>query len=32
MNKKQRKGAAKYLYNISKGISLVAVETNKFRK
>ncbi len=28
MNKKQREGAAKYLYDISKGIALLAVAGN----
>ena len=32
MNKKQREGAAKYLYDISKGISIVAIVGNFTRE
>jgi hypothetical protein len=32
MNKKQREGAAKYLYDISKGIALVAIVGNFTRE
>ncbi len=32
MNKKQREGAAKYLYGISKGIALVAIVGNFTRE